>query len=76
MSPRLPTLTSRQVLAALARAGFFVHHQTGSHATLKHADDPGLRVTVPVHGRDLQRGTLTAIVRQSGMTREEFMGYL
>ncbi len=76
MSPRLPTLTSRQVLAALERAGFFVHHQAGSHATLKHRGDPRLRVTVPVHGRDLQRGTLVAIIRQAGMTREKFMSYL
>ena len=76
MSPRLPALTSRQVLAALQRAGFFVHHQTGSHATLKHRDDTRLRVTIPVHARDLQRGTLMAIVRQSGMTVDELMRLL
>ena len=76
MSPRLPSLTARQVLAALQRAGFFVHHQAGSHATLKHSRDPRLRVTVPVHARDLQRGTLMAIIRQAGMTPDEFARYL
>ena len=76
MSPRLPSLTARLVLAAVHRAVFFVHHQTGSHATLKHSRDPRLRVTVPVHARDLQRGTLTAIIRRAGMTPDEFMTYL
>jgi predicted RNA binding protein YcfA (HicA-like mRNA interferase family) len=76
VSFRLPSLTARQVLAALQRAGFYIHHQTGSHATLKHARDPRLRVTVPVHARDLQRGTLMSIIRQAGMTQEEFAGHL
>ena len=76
MSPRLPSLTARKVLRALRRAGFYIHHQTGSHATLKHPDDPTKRVTVPVHSRDLQRGTLLAIVKQAGMTTEEFLQHL
>ncbi len=76
MSPRLPSLTSRQVLKALKRAGFAVHHQRGSHTTLKRAGDPPRRVTVPVHGRELQRGTLMAIIKQAGMTREEFLSCL
>ena len=33
MSSRLPALTPRQVLRALQRAGFFVHHVRGSHIT-------------------------------------------
>ena len=40
-----------------------VHHQTGSHAVMRHRTDPALRVTVPMHGRDLKRGTLRAILR-------------
>jgi len=76
MSPRLPSLTARQVLRALRRAGFYIHHQRGSHATLKHPDDPAKRVTVPVHVRELQRRTLVSIVKQSGMTTEEFIRHL
>ena len=76
MSPRLPSLTARQVLRALKKAGFYVHHQTGSPATLKHPGDRTKRVTVPVHGRDLQRGTLLAILKQAGITTEEFLQHL
>jgi len=63
-------------LRALERAGFFVHHQRGSHATLKHADNPVRRVTIPVHGGDLPRGTVLAIIKQTGLTAEEFMRLL
>ena len=76
MSPRLPSLTSREVLGALRGAGFYVHHQTGSHATLKHSRNPALRVTVPVYNRELQRRTLMTIIRQARMTQDEFISYL
>ena len=76
MSRRLPALKPREVLAALQRAGFFVHHTTGSHCVLKHPGKPANRVIVPYHNRDLKRGTLHSIVRQAGITQEEFFGVL
>ena len=72
----LPVRRPRQVVAALTQAGFFVHHQTGSHLVLRHADDTSLRVTVPMHGRDLKRGPLRSIIRQAGLTVEEFVRLL
>ena len=36
MSPRVPILKPREVLRALQKAGFEIHHQSGSHAQLKH----------------------------------------
>ncbi len=76
MSPRLPALTPRKVIAALTKAGFFVHHTTGSHRALRHRENPQLRVTVPYHNKDLKTGTLRSIIRQSGMTVEEFLDLL
>jgi len=76
LNPRLPSLTAKQVLRALNKAGFYVHHQTGSHATLKHPNHPRKRVTIPIHARELPRGTLIAIVKQAGMTLDEFAEYL
>ena len=76
MTPRIPSLTARQVLHALQKAGFYIHHQTGSHATLKHPDHPSRRVTVPIHARDLPRGTVMAIIKQAGMTAEELFNNL
>jgi len=74
--PPLPVVRPRAVLAALRRAGFFVHHQTGSHVILRHDRDAIRRVTVPMHNRDLKRGTLRSIVRQSGLTIDEFVRLL
>ena len=76
MSPRLPSLTALQILHALQSAGYYIHHQKGSHATLKHPGDPAKRITVPIHSGDLPRGTLLAIVKQTGMTPDEFARHL
>jgi predicted RNA binding protein YcfA (HicA-like mRNA interferase family) len=77
MSPRLPVLKPREVLRALLRAGFEIHHQAGSHAQLRHAQKPHLRVTVPRHDRfDLPLPVLKSILRQAELTVEEFLGYL
>ncbi|MEK9139647.1 MAG: type II toxin-antitoxin system HicA family toxin [Nitrospirota bacterium] len=76
MSRRLPSLTPKEVLRALQRAGFFVHHTSGSHYILKHPDRPALRVTVAFHNRDLKRRTLESIVEQSGLSVEEFLTFL
>ena len=69
---RLPVATPKEVLRALQRPGFFIHHSTGSHHILKHTDKPGLRVTVAVHNRELKRRTLATIIEQTGYTVEEF----
>jgi predicted RNA binding protein YcfA (HicA-like mRNA interferase family) len=58
MSRRLPAAKPREVLRALAKAGFFIHHASGSHYVLKHPGKPHLRVTVPYHNKDLKRKTL------------------
>jgi len=64
-------------LRALSKAGFEIHHQTGSHAQLRHPQKPHLRVTVPRHDRfDLPQPVLKSILRQAEMTVEEFLGYL
>jgi len=72
----LPVLRPREVVRALEKAGFFLHHQTGSPAVLRHRSDPLPRVTVPMHARDIKRGTLRAIVRSAGMAVEEFVRHL
>jgi predicted RNA binding protein YcfA (HicA-like mRNA interferase family) len=69
--PRLPTVTPRQVIAALEKAGFVVDHQTGSHIVLwRESEDQ--RVVVPWHNRDLGRGLTLRIIKSAGFTRDEF----
>ena len=75
MSPRLPTLRPREVIRALERAGFFVSRTSGSHHLMKH-QKPGLRVTVPYHATDLKLKTLRSILKQAGLTPEEFLDLL
>ncbi|HMC26237.1 MAG TPA: type II toxin-antitoxin system HicA family toxin [Verrucomicrobiae bacterium] len=76
MSPRLPVLKPREVLRALQRAGFEIHHQSGSHAQLRHPDKPHLRVTVPRHDRfDLPTPVLKSILRQAELSVEEFLHF-
>jgi len=76
MNERLPALTAREVIRALEHAGFLVSRMSGSHCRLIHATDPVRKLTVPVHGGDLKRGTLRGIVAQSGMTVAEFLKFV
>jgi predicted RNA binding protein YcfA (HicA-like mRNA interferase family) len=76
MSRRLPSLKPREVLQALRRAGFFVHHASGSHYVLKHPDNPARRVTLPYHSNDLKRGTLLSIIDEAGLMVEGFIDLL
>jgi predicted RNA binding protein YcfA (HicA-like mRNA interferase family) len=76
MNDRLPSLTARDVIRALQRAGFVVSRQSGSHCRLIHSIDPTRKVTVPVHSGDLKRGTMRAIIAQAGLTVADFMALL
>jgi predicted RNA binding protein YcfA (HicA-like mRNA interferase family) len=68
---RLPRLSGRDVVAALAKAGFVVARTKGSHHRLRHPD--GRVTTVPVHGSEIiGPGLLTRILRDCEISREEF----
>jgi predicted RNA binding protein YcfA (HicA-like mRNA interferase family) len=76
MSGRLPGLKPREVLRALQRVGFEIHHVSGSHYILKHPEKPGRRVTLLWHNRDLKRKTLVSVIEQAGYTIAEFLELL
>ena len=77
MSPVLPALRGREVIRALESAGFTVVRSKGSHRMLQSSAEPVRSVTVPDHGaRELKRGTLRAIIRQAGLTVDEFLELL
>lgn len=71
---KLPVVSGAQCVKALERAGFIIYRQRGSHLTLVRIDPPG-QTTVPNH-RELDRGTLRAIIRQAGLSVEEFIALL
>ena len=63
---KLPVVSGRKLVRALERAGFVLDRQRGSHIILFRAEPP-TTVTVPDH-RELDRGTLRAILRQADIT--------
>ena len=74
--PKLPVASGKETIQALRRAGLLQDHQEGSHITMI---DPSTRrrVTVTVHGnKDLKPGVMRAIIRQAGLSVEEFRALL
>jgi len=70
----LPRISGREAVAALVKAGFQVRRQKGSHIILRR-DSPFAQTVVPDHP-ELDRGTLRAIIRQSGLTVDQFTALL
>ena len=64
--PRLRRLSGNEVIAILGRFGFRVHSQRGNHVKLRRLAAGGTTqtLTIPQH-RQLDRGTLRAIIRQA-----------
>jgi len=74
MSPTLPVISGDRVVKALEKQGFRFIRQTGSHMIMRR-DQPFCQITVPRH-KVLDRGTLRAIIRQSGLSVEGFIANL
>lgn len=67
----LPRISGRDVVRALRKVGYEFDHQRGSHIVLRQAAPPHRRLTVPDHD-EVAKGTLRAIIRQAGLTVDEF----
>ena len=67
----LPRISGRDCVKILGKAGFYFKRQHGSHIILRR-DNPYAQVTVPDH-KELDRGTLRSIIRQSGLSIDEFI---
>jgi predicted RNA binding protein YcfA (HicA-like mRNA interferase family) len=66
----LPRISGRDCLSALSKCGFYLKRQTASHMIVR-KDVPFVQLVIPDH-KELDRGTLRAIIRQSGLTIEKF----
>ena len=74
--PKLPRVNARKTIAALRRAGFEEVRIDGSHTFMVHHQRKRSTV-VPEHGgHDLAVGTLHQILKQAGLTVEEFIALL
>jgi predicted RNA binding protein YcfA (HicA-like mRNA interferase family) len=70
--PKLPGVSGERVIRALKRAGFVELRQKGSHVSLERRTANQIFRTVPTHS-ELAKGTLSDILKQSGLTLEEFL---
>lgn len=68
-------LSGKNLCKALKQIGYLIDHQTGSHIILRNENLPHRRLTIPNH-KEIAKGTLKAILRQAGLTLEEFRDLL
>ena len=67
---KLPRISGKECVSVLEKADFYFKRQHGSHIILRR-DDPYAQLVVPEH-KELDRGTLRAIIRQAGLSVDEF----
>jgi predicted RNA binding protein YcfA (HicA-like mRNA interferase family) len=72
---KLPVVSGQDLVRALTKTGFEVHHQKGSHIILKQTVSPFARLSVPNH-KERKRGLLLSLLRDAGITREQFVQLL
>ncbi len=72
MKARLPVVSGLETIKALIRFGFEIKRRSGSHVIL----EKGVIVlSVPLH-KTLKKGTLHAILKQAGLSVDEFQNLL
>ena len=73
--PKISPVDSNQLIKILGHQGFNVIRQKGSHVIL--INKAKTRIVIPMHpGKDLKPGLIRAILREAGISREEFLKIL
>ncbi len=72
---KLPAVRPREVIRFLEQHGFILDRTSGSHFVFLHPISKR-RAVVPKHNRDMPKGTLLALLREAGFTREEMIAFL
>jgi predicted RNA binding protein YcfA (HicA-like mRNA interferase family) len=67
---KLPVVSGREMVAALAKLDYVFDRQRGSHMILRQTVPPFRRIVVPDH-KEVAKGTLRGILRQTGLTVDE-----
>lgn len=70
--PKMPSLTPREITRKLKKLGFIEDRVRGSHHIYYHIKT-GRRAVIPFHTKDVKPGTLSAILREARISREEFL---
>ncbi|MEO0070625.1 MAG: type II toxin-antitoxin system HicA family toxin [candidate division WOR-3 bacterium] len=72
---KLPVVSGRDAVKAFRKLGYEVDHQTGSHIILRQVNPPYRRLSIPDH-EEPAKGTLRALIRESGLTVNQFLALL
>jgi predicted RNA binding protein YcfA (HicA-like mRNA interferase family) len=71
----LPVVSGKDAVRAFERIGYRISHQTGSHIILRHESLPHRHLSVPNH-HEIAKGTLRGLIRDAGLTVDEFTALL
>ncbi len=69
--PKLPAVAPERFARVARKLGFVLDRQKGSHAIFLRASDKR-RLVLPMHRKELKRGTLHSLIADLGITPEEF----
>ena len=69
---KLPSLKPKALIKKFEKIDYIIDRQKGSHVILYNRTDRR-RLTIPLHVKDLPKGTLLSIIKQAGLTKEEFL---
>ena len=71
----LPRISGREAVSVFRKIDYEIDRQRGSHIILRNRQPPYRRLVVPDH-REIAKGTLRALIRQAGLTVDEFAALL
>jgi predicted RNA binding protein YcfA (HicA-like mRNA interferase family) len=69
--PKIPAITPQKIIKLLKKTGFILDRTKGSHQIYYHPEMKK-RIVIPLHKKDLPKGTLHEILKQTGLSKEEF----
>ena len=69
--PKTPSLKPQEIIKILLKNGFVIDRIKGSHNILIN-EEKKIMLVVPLHKTDLLNGTLHEIIKQSGLSIEDF----
>lgn len=76
MFARLPGVRAKDIIRALERAGFVIErHNSTSHVLLRNPNTKRTTV-VPIHSKELPRWLLKKIIRDAGLSEDEFRSFI
>lgn len=73
---KLPILSGHEVIKILSKQGFKAARQKGSHIILVKESNTGKKAVVVPNHKEIDRGTLLEIIRQTGLTKDEFIALI